>query len=214
MPENVFEDLAGHDAGLAGDLGKVIENKTKVFSEEIRRDVLAQTGEDARQILVGLLERLIVPYATDNDVTLLNVGDVGGPVNGLFKDIERRGMLGTDGDDRSACNGFTAERTEVALVADGDERFACSALQQVGYFCFGGYLIKQPEHDAGFGDGVVGALYANLLYLISSLADAGSVDKTEGDALDVDNVFDGVSCRAMHVGDNRPLILQQTVEQG
>lgn len=35
MPENIVEDFGGDDAGLAGDLGEVVDDLTQVLGKEV-----------------------------------------------------------------------------------------------------------------------------------------------------------------------------------
>ena len=49
--------------------------------------------------------------------------------------------------------------------------------------------------------------------MVSGLTDACGIDETEGDTLQVDGVFDGVTGGAMYVGDDGAFLMKQPVEQ-
>ena len=57
------------------------------------------------------------------------------------------------------------------------------------------------------------ALDTYLLNLVSGLAYAGCVDETEGDALDVNRVLNGVAGGAVNVGNDGTVFMEQTVKQ-
>ena len=63
--------------------------------------------------------------------------------------------------------------------------------------------IQHSDHDFGFGNLPEGALDAHLFDGLSGLADAGGVDETEGDSVQVDDFFDGVAGGAGDVRDER-----------
>ena len=46
------------------------------------------------------------------------------------------------------------------------------------------------------------------------MADAGGVDEAEGDAAELNGVFDGIAGGALYVADNGALLAEQGVEQG
>ena len=77
-----------------------------------------------------------------------------------------------------------------------------------------GLCIDEPEHDAGFVDSSIGTGDADFLNLVGGLSDAGCIDKTEGDAIDVDGVLDGVARGAMNVGHDGAIVLQEGIQQG
>ena len=72
--------------------------------------------------------------------------------------------------------------------------------------------VDHPEDDSGFFDGLKSAVDADFLNLVGCLADAGGVDEAEGDAVDVDGVFDGVARGAVNVADDGTVVSQKTVE--
>ena len=57
-------------------------------------------------------------------------------------------------------------------------------------------------------------LDADCLDRVGGFADAGSVDETEGGAVDVEDFLDGVTGSAGDRGDYRPILAKQRVEQG
>ena len=78
----------------------------------------------------------------------------------------------------------------------------------------GGFCIDEPEDDAGFFDGSIGAADANLFDGVSGLTDTCSVDESEGDTLYVYRIFYRITRGAMHVRDDGPLFMEQTVQKG
>ena len=101
----------------------------------------------------------------------------------------------------------------VGFVADYDEAFALTTRLDFFLLFGGGFLVEEPEDDACSADGLVGAVNAYLLDGVGGLSDAGGVDESEGNALDVDNVLDGVARGTMDVADDGSVVVQQAVEQ-
>ena len=75
-----------------------------------------------------------------------------------------------------------------------------------------GFCINKPEHDAGFFDGLIGAVDTNLLDGVCGLTNTSCVDKTEGDTVDVDSVFDGVASSTMDVANDGTIIFQERIQ--
>ena len=53
--------------------------------------------------------------------------------------------------------------------------------------------IDEPQYDASLLDGGIRAIDTYLFDGISGLTDTSRIDKTEGDTLDVDGIFDGIA---------------------
>jgi hypothetical protein len=81
-------------------------------------------------------------------------------------------------------------------------------------FFLAGLLVDYPDDNTRFLYGLIGAFDTYLLYLVSGLAYAGSVDETEGDALDINRILNGVAGGAVNVGNDGTVFVEQTVEQG
>ena len=61
---------------------------------------------------------------------------------------------------------------------------------------------------------MIGTLDADAFHYVGGLADAGSVDEAEGDAAQVDGVFDDVACGAVDVAHDGSLFAKEGVEEG
>ena len=67
-------------------------------------------------------------------------------------------------------------------------------------------MVNHPKDNLGFFDGSIGALDTNFFDGVGGFAKSGGVDETEGDAVDVDGVFDGVASGAMNVADDGTVV--------
>ena len=63
-------------------------------------------------------------------------------------------------------------------------------------------------------DHFVGALDAKIFDNIRGLANAGSVDETECESVDVDSVFDDVAGSAVDVGHDGAIVAYEEIEKG
>ena len=59
---------------------------------------------------------------------------------------------------------------------------------------------------------LIGALDADALHHIGGLAYSGSIDDTEGEAMEVDGVFDDVACGAMDIAHDSTLFAHEGIE--
>ena len=164
---------------------------------------------------MGSLEGIVMAGVGDNDVRVGEGWDVGGLVDGLLKVIDALPRLGRDGENggegrngRNGCDNIAACRAEVGLGVNGDEDSAMSVSGHGCSFCWCGKLIEKPEDDAGTVDGLISSLYADLLYLVGCLPDAGGVDEAKGDSLQVDCVFDCVAGGSMEVADDSTIFVE------
>lgn len=225
--EDVVEGLLGGDLALACDVGEVGKDKAEVFGDEVGGEMGLEAVEDSEEVLAGLGEGLIVAGRGDDDVGIGKCGEVGRLVDELFEGVYACASFGGNRDERGGSNGVAAlgtggekrvwkmkRRVEVGLGLDEQEGFAFCSLFDVLEFCLGGLFVDEPEDDTGFLNGLVGALDANLFHLVFCLADAGRVDEAERDALKVDGVFYGIASGAVDVGDNGPVFVEKTIEEG
>ena len=83
----------------------------------------------------------------------------------------------------------------------------------IDLLCWSGQ-IDHPEYDGGLGNLLVGAFDPQRFDGVCRMADAGSIDETEGDPVDVDRIFDHVACGTVNIGNNRFLLVQKQVQQG
>ena len=74
--------------------------------------------------------------------------------------------------------------------------------------------VDEPQHDVGLREFGECAFDAHVLDGVTGLAYAGGVDEPIGDALQVDDVFDGVAGSAVYVGDEGAFFSQEGVEEG
>ena len=74
--------------------------------------------------------------------------------------------------------------------------------------------VNHPEDDGGLLHLLIGALDADALDNVGGLAYAGGVDEAEGDAAEVDGVFDDIACGAVDVAHDGSLFAYEGVEEG
>ena len=100
------------------------------------------------------------------------------------------------------------------FVLDTDDGLVCSC-GHVGVGQSPALSASGSIARARYGlDGGIGALDADVFYLVGGLTDACGVDKTEGDIINIDGVFDGIAGGAMDVADDGAIFMKQAVEQG
>ena len=97
--EDGVESLLGGDLAFAGDFGEVGEDEAEVLGYQVAAELLLQTREDAREIVMGVDQRLVVTRGGDDDVGLGQGGEAGGFVDGCFQDVEVDAVLGAEGND-------------------------------------------------------------------------------------------------------------------
>ena len=74
--------------------------------------------------------------------------------------------------------------------------------------------VNHPEDDGGLLHLLIGALDADALDNVGGLAYAGGVDEAEGDAAEVDGVFDDIARGAVDVAYDGSLFAYEGVEEG
>ena len=103
---------------------------------------------------------------------------------------------------------------EVAFV-DGDEGAAAlNGCEQRAFFVverLGG--VEDDEDDGGVGEGLTGALDAELFDFFEGVAEAGGVDEFEGDAVEGDALGDEVAGGAGDGGDDCAIALDEAIEE-
>ena len=87
----------------------------------------------------------------------------------------------------------------VYFVLDDKEFFPFTAGLHIGEFSEGGLSVDHPKNDASFINRSIGTVNTYLFNGVSCLTDASCIDETEGDAVDVDSVFNRVSRGAMNI---------------
>ena len=102
----------------------------------------------------------------------------------------------------------------VGFIGDNDYLFALASCGDVGKFFFRRDGVDDPQDDGCLGDGGIGALNTDLLDDVVGGAQSRGVDKTEGDAVDVDGVLDDVARGAVDVADDGFVLTDKAVEEG
>ena len=146
----------------------------------------------------------------DDDVVVWGLG--GGidelPTERVEADVELGGDGDGRGEDRIAKNGTRG--VEVGLVDNGDDGLGV-ANGDVG---IGHSGFCHQQDDGGALDGGQRTVDAKALDLVGGVADACCVDEAEGDAAELDGVFDGVAGSALYVTDDGALFAEEGVEEG
>ena len=101
----------------------------------------------------------------------------------------------------------------VNFVVDDDESFSLCASCNVGDFSIVGDGIDEPKDDLCFVDGCVGALDSDLFHSVLRLANASGVDEAESNTADIDGVFNRVASGAVDVGNNRTIVVEESIEK-
>ena len=70
------------------------------------------------------------------------------------------------------------------------------------------------EHDVGLCGGFTAAFDSKVLNLVVGMAEAGSVDESESNAVEYESLFDGVASSAGYGADNGAVIAEEGVEEG
>ena len=144
----------------AGNLGKGVEGKTKVFGKEITTESVVEPIEDALEVLVGAAEGVVVAGIGDDDVA---IGCLRGGVDELLAQlIKAYAELSLKG------FGFVLDADDGLVGAYGNIR--------VGNTWFGHH-----QDDLGTLGSSNGTFDAKVLDGIIGMADASGVDESEGD---------------------------------
>lgn len=101
----------------------------------------------------------------------------------------------------------------IRLVDDGNNLFALASRGNVAEFFFRRWGVDDPQNDSRLGKGGIGTLNADLLNDIVGGAQTGCIDKTEGDAVDVDGVLNDVTGSAMDIAHNGFFLSHKAVEK-
>ena len=78
----------------------------------------------------------------------------------------------------------------------------------------GNAWLRYHQHDLCTLDGSHGSVYAHTFDMVIGVTDAGSVDKSEGDALYVDGILDGVAGSSLNVADDGSVVVEEGVQEG
>ena len=190
--ENVVEGFLGSDLA-AGDVGEVGEGEAEVFGEEVAGELVVETLEDVEEALVGTEKSVVVAGIGDDDVGVGGVGSGGKDLGAEF--VEPDAVFRLEG------FGLVFDADDGLVAADGD----------VG---IGDARLCHHEDDGGTLGGGEGTANAKALDPVGSVTDASGVDETEGDAVDSEGVFDGVTCGALDVADDGAFFAKEGIEKG
>ena len=139
---------------------------------------------------VGAGEGFVVAGVGDDDVA---VGSLGNGVNqALLQVVQAHTEFGLEG---------------FGLVFDTDDGLVVTH-RNVGV---GDAWLSHQQNDAGTLGGIDGALDAEILYLVVSMADAGGIDEAEGDVAKLDAVLDGVARGTLNVADDGAVFAKEGV---
>ena len=149
--------------------------------------------EDVEEALVGTEKSVVVAGVGDDDV---GVGCLGGSGCKLCAEfVEPDAVFCLEG------FGLVFDADDGLVVADGD----------VG---IGDAWLCHHEDDGGTLGGGEGAADTKALDVVGGVTDAGGVDETESDAVDLKGIFDGVACGALDVGDDGTFFTEEGIEKG
>ena len=203
----------------AGDFGEDVEGLAEVFGYEVSTELHLHAGEDALSAFVGTEESVVMAGRSDYYIRVGKGRDVGCFVNGFFQFVDVEIVLGGNPQecivaDLEKGGGKRVNRSLfVYLVMNDNQRLIVAEFLYFFNIFFRWFLVDYPDDDTGFADGCVGAVDANLLDGVGGLANAGGVDESEGDALQVDVVFDGVAGGAVNIGNDGAVVFQQSVQE-
>lgn len=149
--------------------------------------------ENVEETLVGTEKSVIVAGIGDDDVGVGGVGSGGKDLGAEV--VEPDVVFGLE------VRGFVFDVDDGLVVADGD----------VG---IGDAWLCHHEDDGGTLGGGEGTADTKALDAVGCVTDAGGVDESESDAIDLDGVFDGVACGALDVGDDGTFFTKEGIEKG
>ena len=120
-----------------------------------------------------------------------------------------------DGGNADDAVGQNERRSGVGFVDDGEEGLVFAEREiGGGNRPFNGSCVDQMDDDTSAGDACEGAFDAHPFELVVGGADACRVEEPEQHAVDVGLLLDDVARGACDVGDQRPVVAQQAVQQG
>lgn len=179
--------------------------------------------DDALQLLGRSGQQVVLARGGDDDVGLVDLGNIDRLADGCLQGVEALARLGGDGVGRKRPGSarVTAigdervggRRVEVGLVEDEQDVLALA----VGHHLVGLLLrrpaIDHPEHEQGFVQLLPRALDAHLLHDVVGVAQSGRIDEAEGEAPDEGGLLDAVACGAVDVAHEGAVLADQVVEE-
>ena len=223
--EDVAEDFVGGD--FAGDFSEVMHGFAYVLGEEVAGVVVGQALTGALYGLTGTDEGFVMTHVGDDGV-VGSRGLRGMGYEGFLQGVDVAVVLGRKGEYLLGCYvevgqdflflGYLCRGEQVGLVDEGEEFFLFAlwydALSELLYMGIALGAVDEPEYNVGLGELGERAFDTHALDGVVGLAYAGGVDEAIGDALQVDDVFDGIAGSAVYVGDEGALFAQEGVEEG
>lgn len=194
----------------AGDFSEGVESQMKVFDKEITGKIVVETVDDAEQVGMGTFESFVMAYIGNDDVVFGGLGNGIGEL--LSEDVEADAEFGGDGgrgvDGRAITNG--AWVVKIGLVANVYDGLVI-ANGDVGV---GNTRLSNHYDDTGTLSSGNRSVYAHQLNLVFCVADACGVNEAEGDAIELNGVFDGIAGSALYVTDDGALFAEESIEEG
>ena len=180
-----------------------------MLTEQVAAQSIFHPLYDKGNGFMGTDEGFIMPNAGDDDIVFHYLGDVGGLIERIFQLLQAFTLLGA----KRQITFRTHLVAEVNLVAHHEQTLPLALPAHVPRLLVRGVFICHPHHNRGLVELLVGALYAESLYLVVGMPDARGVYEAEGQAMYLRGVFYDIARSAMHIADDGFLLVEQLVEQ-
>ena len=165
-------------------LGEGVEGEAEVFGKKVAAGLLTKAIDDALKMCLGTTEGIVMTSIGNDDII---VGNLRGSIDELLAQMVKAYAVFS-----LKSLGLVLDADDGLVVAHGNDR--------VGHA-----WLCHHQDDLGTLGSCYGAVYTHQLYLVVSMANACGIDEAEGNATQLDGVFDGVARSALDVADDGAL---------
>ena len=144
-------------------------------------------------MVMGTKEGFVVTGIGDDDIGISCLGGCGKEPGAEL--IESDAVFGLEG------FSLVLDANDGLVVADRNVRVGDTGL-------------GHHQDDGGTLGCCEGVVDAHLFYLVRSVSNASGVDESEGDATQLNGVFDGITGSTLYVADDSTLLTYKCIEEG
>ena len=182
---------------LWGDLsscyvGKMIESEAEVFGKKVSAYILLKTIDDTEEAFMSQRHGLVVTGIGDDDVGVGSLGRSGKELGAELIKSDTIFCL------ECLCLVFNAD--DGLVITDGKIRIRNA-------------WLGHHQNDVGTLDGSEGTINAQPLDVVIGVTNACRISESEGDAAQLDCVFDGITSGALYVADNGTFLTYKGIEK-